>query len=172
MLTIAIVDIAGYILFGLFIILGLGFLLWRLNKEKISIDKRIKVYSMIPIYRRYKQTQISFLFAVHISSLLMSGLSIKEILSSLSRQKKQPILAYYASLLTNELSRGIYVTNLLARLPLLDKQLSVIFQKHSDVKALEKDLSVYSELQTEETHRKIMKAITYIQPVFLLCWPG
>lgn len=85
----------------------------------------------------------------------MSGLSIKEILSSLSRQKKQPILAYYASLLTNELSRGIYVTNLLARLPLLDKQLSVIFQKHSDVKALEKDLSVYSELQTEETHRKL-----------------
>ncbi|MFD2759401.1 competence type IV pilus assembly protein ComGB [Lentibacillus juripiscarius] len=172
MLTIAIVDIAGYILFGLFIILGLGFLLWRLNKEKISIDKRIKVYSMIPIYRRYKQTQISFLFAVHISSLLMSGLSIKEILSSLSRQKKQPILAYYASLLTNELSRGIYVTNLLARLPLLDKQLSVIFQKHSDVKALEKDLSVYSELQTEETHRKIMKAITYIQPVFFIMLAG
>ncbi|RYG74680.1 chromosome partitioning protein ParA [Lentibacillus lipolyticus] len=172
MLTMAIIDIAGYIVLSLFIILGLGFVLWRIYKDKISMDKQIKVYSKIPVYRRYKETQTSFLFAVHISSLLMSGLSIKEILTSMSTQKKQPILAYYASLLTNELSRGIYITNILANLPLIDKQLAVIFQKHTDVKALEKDLSIYSELQTEETHRKIMKAITYIQPVFFIILAG
>ncbi|TMN20956.1 type II secretion system F family protein [Lentibacillus cibarius] len=172
MLAITLIDTIGYFFIGFLFILGLGFVIWHLNKSKIDIDKQIRLYTLIPIYRQYKQMQISFLFAIHISSLLKSGLSIREVLINMSKQKKQPILAHYASLLTNELSHGIYVTNLLANLPLIDKQLSIIFQKHSDVQALEKDLTVYSELQTEETHRKIMKTITYIQPIFFVILGG
>ncbi|QKY69319.1 competence type IV pilus assembly protein ComGB [Lentibacillus sp. CBA3610] len=168
MLTMAFIDIAGRFIMIASLILGIGFLIWRFQQRKISIDKRIKFYSLIPIYRHYKTMEISFLFAAHLSSLLTTGLSIKEILVNMARQKKQPILAYYASLLTSELSKGIYVTNLLANLPLIDKQISVIFQKNSDTEALEKDLSVYAEFQTEEMHRKVMKIITYIQPIFFL----
>ncbi|GAA0443467.1 hypothetical protein GCM10008983_20870 [Lentibacillus halophilus] len=172
MLTVAVIDMVGYFLLGILIILGIAWIVWRFSRNRINISKRINIYNRIPIYRQYKQTQISFLFAVHISSLLMSGLSMKDILINMARQKKQPILAHYASLLTDELSRGIYMTHLLTQLPLIDKQLSSIFQRHTDVKALEKDLSIYSELQTEETHRKIMKTITYIQPVFFIMLGG
>ncbi|TFJ93683.1 competence type IV pilus assembly protein ComGB [Lentibacillus salicampi] len=166
MLTMGLIDFAVQFIMILGLIFGIGFLIWRLNEKKLSIDKRIRFYSMLPVYRKYKKMETSFLFAAHLSSLLTTGLSIKEILMNMSNQKKQPILAYYASLLTAELSKGIYVTHLLATLPLMDQQISHIFQKNADTEALEKDLSIYAEIQTEEIHRKIMKAIHYIQPVF------
>ncbi|SFA71253.1 competence protein ComGB [Lentibacillus halodurans] len=172
MLTITLIDFAEQFVVILCLILSVGFLIWQFNRKKVSIDKQIKFYNMIPLYRQYKRMEISFLFASHLSSLLTTGLSIKEILVNMSSQKKQPILAYYASLLTAELSRGIYVTNLLANLPLIDKQISAMFQKNADTEALEKDLSIYAEFQTEEMHRKIMKAITYIQPIFFLILAG
>ena len=166
MLTMGFIDFMIQFVMILALILGIGFLVWRLNEKKLSIDRRIRFYNLLPVYRQYKKMEISFLFAAHMSSLLTTGLSIKKILVNMSQQKKQPILAYYASLLTAELSRGIYITNLLANLPLIDKQISAIFQKNADTDALEKDLSIYAEIQTEEIHRKIMKAITYIQPIF------
>ncbi|WP_164668623.1 competence type IV pilus assembly protein ComGB [Virgibacillus doumboii] len=168
MLSIIIIDFSGKFLMIAGFISVLCFLLWRFNKNKVSIEKQIRFYGFIPIFRHYKKLQISFLIATHFSSLLKTGMSIKEILVILSEQKKQPILSYYASLMTDELSRGVYITSLLANLPFIDKQLATIFQKNADADALEKDLTVYAELQTEEMHRKIMKLITYIQPVFFV----
>ncbi|GGK03234.1 competence protein CglB [Lentibacillus kapialis] len=168
MLAMGMIDFTIRFFMILIVFLVFGFLIWQINQKKISVDKRIRFFNLLPVYRQYKTMEISFLFATHLSSLLSTGLSIKEILVSMSEQKKQPILAHYASLLTAELSRGIYITGLMANLPLFDKQISVIFQKNADTEELEKDLSIYAEFQTEEIHRKIMKAITYIQPVFFL----
>ncbi|MFD1360690.1 competence type IV pilus assembly protein ComGB [Lentibacillus salinarum] len=172
MLTMALIDFAGQLFGVLMLIIAAGFLVWRFNQRKVSIDKRIRFYSKLPVYREYKTMEVSFLFATHLSSLLTTGLSLKEILANMSEQKKQPILAYYASLLTDDLSKGIYVTNLLGNLPLIDDQVAAIFQKNADKEALEKDLSVYAEFQTEEMHRKIMKIITYLQPVFFTVLAG
>lgn len=168
MLTMTFIDLTLTFLMLFSLILGTGFLLWRFQEKNINIENRIKLYSLLPVYRHYKRMEVSFLFASHLSSLLTTGLSMKEILENMAKQQKQPVLAYYASLLTSELSKGIYVTNLLASLPLIDNQISLIFQKNADKEALEKDLSIYAEFQTEEIHRKIMKAITYIQPIFFL----
>jgi len=168
MLTMGAIDFSVRFFMILLLIIVFGFLIWQVNQKKVSIDKRIRFYSLLPVYRQYKTMEVSFLFAAHLSSLLSTGLSIKEILINMSKQKKQPILAHYASLLTAELSKGIYITSLLANLPLFDKQISAIFQKNADTEELEKDLSIYAEFQTEEMHRKIMKAITYIQPLFFL----
>ncbi|WP_099158493.1 competence type IV pilus assembly protein ComGB [Virgibacillus ndiopensis] len=151
-------------------IVGGGF--WQLHKHKISIHKQIKVYSSIPIYRKYKQIQTSFLFATHFSSLLKTGIPIKEILTIMSQQTKLPILSYYSKLMTAELQKGLQLSSLLSQFQLLEKQVAMIFQKNADINALEKDLSVYAELVTEELHRKIMKVITYIQPAFFLVLAG
>ncbi|SFD53734.1 competence-related pilin export protein ComGB [Lentibacillus persicus] len=168
MLTMSFIDMTLTFLLLMSLTSGSFFLLWRFQEKKISIESRIKLYSMLPVYRHYKTMEISFLFASHLSSLLTTGLSMKEILENMAKQKKQPILAHYAALLTSELSKGIYITSMLGSMRFIDNQISLIFQKNADKEALEKDLAIYAEFQTEEMHRKIMKAITYIQPIFFL----
>ncbi|MGP4107285.1 type II secretion system F family protein [Virgibacillus sp. L01] len=168
MFSVILIDLLGRFLTVLALMTVLFLVIWQVIKHKVSIEKQIKFYRVIPIYYQYKRMQISFLFATHVSSLLKTGMSIREILSNISLQDKQPVLAHFASLMTKELSSGVYITSLLANLPLLDKQLSIIFQKNADVNALEKDLTIYAELQTEEIHRKTMKVITYMQPAFFI----
>lgn len=167
-ISILLIDYLSIFIISLGVILTVAILVWQFCKHKVSIEKQIVVYRSIPIYRKYKKMHTSFLFATHFSSLLKTGMSIKEILNVMTHQQKLPILSYFSTLMTAELTRGVYITNLLAQLPLIDKQLSLIFQKNTDVHALEKDLTVYAALITEDLHRKIMKALTYIQPVFFL----
>ncbi|MFC4558799.1 type II secretion system F family protein [Virgibacillus kekensis] len=171
-LAVSFIDFFGIlaaILIFLFIILVLT---WQLYKRNFPIENRISVYRLIPIYYKYKRMQTSQLFASHVSSLLKTGMSIKEILHIMADQRKQPILSYYATLLESELSRGFFINNLLAELPMFDKQLSVIFHRNTDVEALEKDLVVYTELITDEMHRRIAKLITWIQPIFFIVLAG
>ncbi|MFB4166458.1 type II secretion system F family protein [Virgibacillus sp. JSM 102003] len=168
MLSVAVIDLLVRFITVLALMTVLFLIIWHIVKHKVSVEKQIKFYRVIPIYYQYKRMQISFLFATHVSSLLKTGISIREILSNMSEQNKQPVLSHFALLMTKELSDGVYITSLLANLPLLDNQLSTIFQKNADVNALEKDLTIYAELQTEEIHRRTMKVITYLQPAFFI----
>lgn len=167
-LSIIIIEFLGILVIAISILAVITFIVWQFNKRKVSIAKQIKLYNYIPIYRNYLSLQTSFLFATHLSTLLKTGMSIKDILENMSKQKKLPIIAYYSSLMTTELSKGLYVENLLSQLTFLEKQLAIIFQKNTDISALEKDLTVYADLLTEELHRKVMKAITFIQPAFFI----
>lgn len=167
-LSITIMDLLSNVAYILLILVVIASILWQVNKRKVPIEKQIKLYCAIPIYYQYKKLNTSFLFATHFSSLLKTGIPIKEILTSMTLQTKLPIMAYYSNLMIEELNQGKHITSLLSQLKLLDKQIPVIFQKNADVHALEKDLSVYAELITEELHRKITKSITYVQPIFFL----
>ncbi|WP_188453668.1 competence type IV pilus assembly protein ComGB [Virgibacillus oceani] len=171
-LSMVVIDFLSSFVMVLFVLILIGGGLWQINKQKLSIEKQIKVYRSIPIYRKYKQIQTSFLFATHFSSLLKTGIPIKEILTIMSQQPKLPILSHYSTLMTAELQKGLQLSSLLSQLQLLEKQIAMIFQKNADINALEKDLSVYAELITEDLHRKIMKVITYIQPAFFLLLAG
>ncbi|MFD2045995.1 competence type IV pilus assembly protein ComGB [Ornithinibacillus salinisoli] len=154
LISIAILILVGLLLF------------WRRKKHSIPIEKRIRIYQAIPFYKYYLKMQTSFLFATHLSSLLSTGMSIKDIFTILSQQQKLPIISFYAKNIVLELSKGSQIIQVLTPLPLLEKQLIIIFQKNTDAYSLEKDLSIYAQLLTEEIHRKIMKMFTYIQPVF------
>lgn len=100
--------------------------------------------------------------------MLKSGMPLKEILISMSKQDKQPIISYYSTLMTNELSNGLTITHLLLELDFLDSRIASIFRKNSDIRALEKDLSVYADLLTEELQRKTVKVLTLIQPIIFI----
>lgn len=144
------------------------YLIWHLNKRRFPIQAQIKLYGAIPIYRKFLRLQTSFQFSIHLSTQLKTGMSIKEILDNMSQQKKLPIIAYYTSLMTTELGNGFPLTSLLSQLTFFEKQLTIIFQKNTDSFALERDLVAYADMLTEELHRKTMKAITIIQPVFFI----
>lgn len=141
---------------------------WYLIKDRLTIQEKLKIYNRIPIYRTILTIQTSFLFSTHLSSLLKTGLPIKNILTILANQEKLPILSYYATRLTDELSQGIYINTLLEKLDFITPQLSVIFQKNVDSKALERDLSIYAEHLTEELNRKLVKLLVTIQPIFFV----
>ncbi|TXL67964.1 chromosome partitioning protein ParA [Cerasibacillus terrae] len=144
-------------------------LVWYVIKHKWNIERRIKIYHRIPIFRQYIQLHTSYLFATHISTLLKTGIPLKEILTIMHEQKNLPIIAFYTGLMTEQLKKGVYITSLLQSLPLLDPKLGMIFQKHSDRYALETDLTIYAELKAEEFHERLMKMIISIQPIFFIC---
>lgn len=90
----------------------------------------------------------------------------------LSAQNRLPILSHYAKQMIDELSKGMHITHLLTQLDFLDKQLSNIFQKNTDVGELQKDLTMFADFLTEELSRKIKKSITMMQPVFFIILAG
>lgn len=166
--SIMVIDYLVKISFILIILLIIIVLIWFLNRSKFPIQTQIKLYSAIPVYRKFLTLQTSFQFAIHLSTQLKTGMSIKEILAHMSQQRKLPIIAYYTSLMITELSKGYPLTNLLSQLSLFEKQLTLIFQKNTDMVALERDLVAYADMVTEKLNRNTMKAITFIQPVFLI----
>lgn len=167
-LLILIIDALQYIFIILAITISLSILIWRFFKKNIPIDTQLKVLNRLPIYRKFLKLQTSFQFATHFSSLLKAGLSLKQILSELSKQTRLPIINYYTDLITLDLNRGFHLSTLLSELPFIERQLANIFQKNNDIQSLEKDLNVYSEVLMEEMQRKIVATITLIQPVFYI----
>ncbi|MFD2209163.1 type II secretion system F family protein [Virgibacillus halophilus] len=150
-------------------ILGIsGILFWKYGENRISIETRIRFYRSLPIYRVYLRMNTSFQFASHLSSMLKTGMTLKDILTSLSNQRKYPVISHYSSILTAEVSKGMQVHQILPGLYFLDDQLTFIFHRHADMLALEKDLAVYTDFLVEDLHRKIIKAITMIQPIFFI----
>lgn len=147
-------------------------ILWKYIKHQLEIAQQIAIYRKIPFYRQYKQMKTSFYFATHVSSLLKTGVSMKDILHMLSAQNRLPILSHYAKQMIDELSKGMHITHLLTQLDFLDKQLSNIFQKNTDVGELQKDLTMFADFLTEELSRKIKKSITMMQPVFFIILAG
>lgn len=171
-MSLVAINIFGTFIWVSFIALLISLIIWKYVKHKISIENQIKIYRHLPIYRSYKRIQTSFLFATHFSSLLKTGISIKDILTIMSSQTQLPILSYYSILMTNELNKGNHISHLLSQAFLLEQQIAHIFQKNADTHALEKDLKVFASIITEELNRKVTKAITYIQPVFFILLAG
>ncbi|WP_010096973.1 competence type IV pilus assembly protein ComGB [Ornithinibacillus scapharcae] len=140
--------------------------IWIVSRNKIPIESQLYFIKLIPFYRDYIRLNTSFLFSTHVSSLLKTGLSIKDVLAILARQHKLPILTHYANILTDGLTKGFPLHSLMDQLGLINPQLASIFQKNIDAETLEKDLSIYASYLTDEMNQNVQKAITYIQPIF------
>lgn len=163
------IDMILNILFnGLLIsslILIIGFIIWLNHQKRQSVDSQIKAIERIPIYRKYKKYQLSLLFANQFSTFLSSGLSIKQILDHLSVQEKLPILAHYATIILEELNKGVKISMTLEQLPLLDEQLVDAFSKESE-SFIAHALNGYVIYITDKLYDDVMKWIQIIQPLF------
>lgn len=151
------------------IILTLGtFIGWKLYYRKWPIEHQVKLYEKAPIYRAYLRLQISYYFATHISMFLQTGMSMKDILQQMSKQRKIPILAYYTSLMQAQLQQGFQLDHLLMNFYFIEKQIALIFESNHNHDSLAKDLSAYGDYVIEEMERKIAKMMMLIQPVFFM----
>ncbi|WP_100010665.1 competence type IV pilus assembly protein ComGB [Lentibacillus sediminis] len=166
--SLLLIDILSGFALVMLLLLGVILLVWLRTKNNLLIEQQIKIYYKIPVYRSFLKLQTSFLFAIHFSTLLKTGMSYNQILSHMAHQKKLPIIAHYAQLLKEELTRGLPVASLLSQMSLMENQLTAIFQKDVDITALEKDLTVYADMVTEEMERKTIRMLTFIQPVFFV----
>lgn len=167
-ISIFLIDFFSYTLFTFLIITICFILIWQLYKKRISIERKLAFYRNIPVFRTYLKMQTSFLFASHLSTLLKTGMSMKEILIHLNSQSKLPIISYYTSLMTDELQKGRFYIHTMSQFYFFEPSLKSIFQKNEDSTALEKDLVAYSEMLVEEMERKIIKFLTLIQPIFFI----
>ncbi|GAB3791368.1 hypothetical protein GCM10028868_05370 [Virgibacillus kimchii] len=170
--SIFIIDFLFHAGLLIIILLLISLFGWRIFKDKLEIQTQIKVIQSIPVYRKMVKLQTSFHFATHFSTLLKTGMPYKDIIEHMADQKQLPILSHYSLLIKEELIKGIPIVSLLSQFSLLEKQLTGIFHHQQNSDALERDLSIYAELLTEEIERKTMKAITYIQPLFFAILAG
>lgn len=138
---------------------------WIIQKRTLSIKQQLAIYKRIPVIRSYLWLNTSYQFASHMTSLLKTGMSFKEIFLHMSSQDKLPIIAFYSNKLNISLQRGISLNTELAKLSFLDSNLSNIFDKNADYESLEKDLDAYAEMVIENIQNRIKKTIAFIQPI-------
>lgn len=165
---ILLIDFLSSLLIIVIILFVLFILIWNIVKKRFSIERQLSLYKRIPVFRSFLTVQTTFFFATHMSMLLKTGMPIKQVLNNLATQQKLPIIAYYATLMTEQLSNGIHYIALLKQQPFLEKQFANLFQKNSDQQQLEKDLATYANILAEKIERKMMKAIAIIQPLFFI----
>ncbi|MCZ0704069.1 competence type IV pilus assembly protein ComGB [Natronobacillus azotifigens] len=160
------------LIFNSLIILGLGIglflIIWFLCQKKFSTVQKIALYQRTPLIRYYVRANQTFLFSLHLSSLLKAGLSLKECIQFLKKQSELPILAHYSSYILEQLEDGCNVTSALPPCTLLDPDLRIIFQSDMNQKSLIMDLRMYAEYLLESVQAKLEKAMTLIQPIFFL----
>lgn len=167
-ISIFIIDLLTYGFIALCLIAVLFFIIWRIHQSKFPIERQINFYRHIPILKHFLKIQTSFLFASHLSTLLKTNLSMKQIFNHLISQNKFPIISHYTELMMNELEKGRYYLTTMSQFYFFDTNLRDIFQnnQHEDMMTLEKDLSLYADILMEDLERKIIKIISYTQPIF------
>lgn len=136
--------------------------------KNIPPEKLIPIYLKLPVVKGYKKLNTTFLFSLHLSSLLLAGISLKECLQTLKVQKQLSILSYYAEYITDELQHGKTLLNILPSCRLFEDELVSIFQKNANTDQLIKDLQVYAEFLMDHLDEKLKKLITLIQPIFFI----
>ncbi|WP_217586697.1 type II secretion system F family protein [Lentibacillus saliphilus] len=167
--SLVLIDVMSYGIMILLISAILFASLWYLMRRRLSTDQQLSIIKYLPVYRSYLRMQTSFQLATHVSLLLKSGLHIKTVLHIISNQHQLPILSHYSTLITEQLTKGVTLSNTFTELSFIKHNLVVLFQKEIDSKTLAKDLAVYAEFSIEDMHKKITQTIAFIQPaVFIL----
>lgn len=154
-------------LFGL-IIVAVVAIYWTFSKKNLPIETKISLYLRIPVGNRFIRSHTTFLFSIHLSSLLEAGLSLKESFEILSQQQQLPVLRYYCDILMQGLERGQAISRILPSCKLLEYDIIAIFQKNVTNDLLIKDLKMYADFLLELVEVKTKKIITRIQPIFFI----
>ncbi|MEI3611714.1 competence type IV pilus assembly protein ComGB [Pseudogracilibacillus sp. SO30301A] len=166
--SIILIDFVSTIFIILVLLLLLSSIIWYFYKGKVPIEQQINFYKRIPIVNSFLKMQTSYYFSSHLAMFLQAGFPIKDTLKNLSKQERIPIISFYATLLTEQLTNGSYIDSLLKELPFIDNQLANLFNKTTNATSLATDLTIYAEFSAEDMERKIMRIIILIQPIFFV----
>lgn len=163
--SLVIINLLMYGIPILVVIILLTIVCWMYGKNKLTITKQMSLLKKIPVYYTVRRMQTSFMFAIQMSMYLSAGLSLKQVLEHLASQKRDAIIAYYASLLLQQLNKGLPITETLKQLDFLDEQIGHAFEKESET-SISNDLHGYAIYIADKLHHYVMKWIAIIQPLF------
>ncbi|WP_018933838.1 competence type IV pilus assembly protein ComGB [Gracilibacillus lacisalsi] len=136
-------------------------------KQMLSIESKVQLITRVPIYNKYKRMQITYLFVTHLSSMLTSGLTIKDSLEVIKSEQKADFIYYYASLINDHLAQGYDYSTILPQCQLLQGQLSQIMSKDRNQDQLQKELHLYAEHLILSIESYLKKWISFMQPFLL-----
>ncbi|MRG86575.1 competence type IV pilus assembly protein ComGB [Salinibacillus xinjiangensis] len=162
------IDVIITTFFGLMMIIVTTITLWGLVKNKLSTSAKINLYRHVPVFRKVKSLETSCLFSFHFSSLLQSGIPIKQALQIISEQRHLPIVRIYATKMIQAIYTGKVLEHTIQEFELMEDELSLIFERSLKDGTLEKDLHNYALLLTETMLEKTTKVLSLIQPAFYL----
>ncbi|MGP4042340.1 competence type IV pilus assembly protein ComGB [Gracilibacillus sp. D59] len=143
------------------------FLISITMKQQISIELKIQLIKRIPIYSKYKQMQTTYLFVTHLSSLLTSGLTIKDSLEVIRSEQKADLMNYYSTMISDHLAQGYDYSTILPQCHLLQEQLTQIMSKDRNQNQLQKELNIYAEHLILSIESYLKKWINFLQPFLL-----
>lgn len=135
-----------------------------LLKRYMSTPRQILLISHIPILSSFIRSYNSFNFSIHLSSLIESNLSIKESFAIMSSQEKRTFFSQTVIDINACLISGLSLERSVLH-PLLNRELSYIFQKKDEHMILKRDLVTFSELIVRTLTFRIEKVIHLIQPI-------
>ncbi|KGX85029.1 competence type IV pilus assembly protein ComGB [Pontibacillus marinus] len=155
--------ILGFSIFTVLCITGIV-----ISQKRSPIERVLSVYRRIPGWRTYLKTQTSYLFSYHFSSLLKSGMSIKQCLSIMRDQRHFPILAFHASCMFKDLERGSSLAHSVQKQLFFHEDMSQLISRNQNDGRLDQDLEVYAEWIIDELQQGLLKILTLIQPLMFI----
>lgn len=113
------------------------------------------------------RTYYAYYLTANLAQLVASGLSIKQMLSSLKTLPEQSVLAQLAEQLASDLNQGISPTSWIDRQHCVPRQLLVFLTKGNSVVQLERELVTFSRLQYQTLTRQCERVLGVVQPILL-----
>src|SRR5699024_7160145 len=87
--------------------------------KKLNIEQILRISQKIPLYKHLLKLQTSYYLTLQMSMFLKTGLSLKEILTHLSKQKENLIINYYEKLMIKQLENVENLSHLIMNLYLI-----------------------------------------------------
>ncbi|RCW65384.1 type II secretion system F family protein [Saliterribacillus persicus] len=164
--TTILIDTLYYTLISFIILLICVLFIFKQKTFPLSVDLKLNLFKKVPILNYYTKNRVTFLLSMHMSTLLDSGISLKDSLMILSKETKNEFLSFYSEFFIKHLERGQIINSVLPQCDYLYEDLQSIFQKNANYDQLSKDLSVYANFLLDESEYKTKKIILIIQPTF------
>jgi len=166
--TLKWLDRSLYFMFAFAMLTVLFFTVLVITQKKASIEKVLLVYRRIPGWRTYLKTQTSYLFSYHFSSLLKSGMTIKQSLSIMRDQTHFPILSFHALCMFKDLEKGSSLAHAVQKQLFFHEDMAQLISRNQNDGRLDQDLEVYAEWIIDELQQGLLKVLALIQPLMFI----
>src|SRR5690625_1123332 len=111
-------------------------IIFKISHKKLNIEQILRISQKIPLYKHLLKLQTSYYLTLQMSMFVKTGLSLKEILTHLSKQKENLIINYYAKLMIKQLENGENLSHLIMNLYFLEINIAQIFDANIEIKSI------------------------------------
>ncbi|PKR78981.1 hypothetical protein CEY16_04300 [Halalkalibacillus sediminis] len=132
---------------------------------KSHLERKMIILNQIPIARKFASLFFSSQLAYHLSSLLQSGLTIKESLQIMSNQNESSLMRLYANEAWDHLSQGTSLYHSFKDLLLIEPDMKHLILRSEAQGTLNEDLNTYSVLILDAIEDRIRRLIVMVQPI-------